>query len=438
MIAESRPAALIPSKKPTLQFDPMNRKKRTSVWDPLTDFWTLGGLSLLFLVVVQIASFFRSEQPVFQMRFFQLIPLFSMLAIICNHPHFLISYRLGYGRGFKFILENWLALIVVPLILTVAYAAAYFFYDADLSDSSVIALFNQASEAVGLGFRIGLSNPLGLEIMGLSIWLMYLTVGWHYSKQVYGCMMVQAFYQDYALNHRQKLILKWSVISVGVFQFVSLTRAMDAASQNGRIQDLRFQNFSFSLLGLPTWLLSLSTWLMAALGLAAVLMMVRHYLKTSQKPSLVFLIPWIAFYAWWVPIGELPEFYVLMVPFFHSLQYLPSAIRVQNQRLAKSKWHNAHVSVRAIALVLVGFAAFELVPSILDKELSTDISPAAWFFSAAFPIFINIHHFFIDSVVWKFHDSDVQNGLLYNGATSENTADGFLVTTESSQTCSHA
>ncbi|MBK7892000.1 MAG: hypothetical protein IPJ84_14525 [Bdellovibrionales bacterium] len=366
------------------------------------------------------------------MRFFQLVPLFSMLAIVCNHPHFLISYRLGYGRGFKFVRANWFSLIIVPLVLIAAYATAYFFYDTDFSDSKLIASLNHSFESLGLGFRLGPSVPLGSEIMGLSIWLMYLTVGWHYSKQVYGCMMVQAFYRGYTLGHMQKLLLKWSILSVGIFQFISMTRAMDAASQDGRIHDLRFQNFSFSELGLPDWLLSLSTWLMVTLATATVTMMVWHYQKTKQRPSVVFLTPWIAFYAWWVPIGELPEFYLLMVPFFHSLQYLPSAIRVQNRKLVTSKWHSVQVSIRTITLLLLGFAAFELVPSILDKELSTDISPAAWFFAAAFPIFINIHHFFIDSVVWKFHDSDVQKGLLYKGTANENTTNGLFVATQSS------
>lgn len=432
MIVETLPAALNPSNDTTLNFDPIGQKKKTAVWDPLTDFWTLGGLSILFLAITQIVSYFRNDLPVFQMRFFQLIPLFSMLAIVCNHPHFLISYRLGYGRGFKFVRKNWFSLIFVPVGSIAAYAAAYFFYDTDFSDSKAIAFLNRFFEFIGLGFRLGPSNPLGLEIMGLSIWLMYLTVGWHYSKQVYGCMMVQAFYRGYALNHLQKLLLKWSIFSVGIFQFVSMTRAMDAASHDGRIQDMRFQNFSFSMLGLPDWLLSLSSWLMATLSIATVLMMFWHYKKTKQRPSVVFLIPWIAFYTWWVPIAELPEFYLLMVPFFHSLQYLPSAIRVQNHKLTESRWYNAQVSLRTIVLVLIGFAAFELIPSILDKELSTDVSPAAWFFAAAFPIFINIHHFFIDSVVWKFHDADVQKGLLYKGATRENTTIGLFVATESS------
>ena len=107
-------------------------------------------------------------------------------------------------------------------------------------------------------------------------------------------------------------------------------------------------------------------------------------------------------------------------------------MRVQSRKLVTNKWHSVQVSIRTITLLLLGFAAFELVPSILDKELSTDISPTAWFFAAAFPIFINIHHFFIDSVAWKFHDSDVQKGLLYKGTENENTTNGLFVATQSS------
>jgi hypothetical protein len=63
-------------------------------------------------------------------------------------------------------------------------------------------------------------------------------------------------------------------------------------------------------------------------------------------------------------------------------------------------------------LLLVGFSAFELVPSLLDRAFQTEWYLKTWFFMIAFAVFINVHHFFIDSVVWKFNQDEVRNSLL--------------------------
>lgn len=343
----------------------------------------------------------------------QIFAVFSVLSIVCNHPHFLISYRLGYGRGIKFILRNWFPLIIVPAALLLFYGVAYFKFDSDISQSSSILKINDLLAKTGLAFRLGESSNLGAEIMGLSIWLMYFTVGWHYCKQVFGCMMVYAFYDGYQLSNWQRSLFKWSVISVAFYQFVYMALSMESYASGGSIQDPRFQGFYMTSIGLPHWMLSWSTFAMIILAICGVTVLFLNYTKSKQLPSWNFLVPWVAFYIWWVPMDNLPEYYLLMVPFFHSLQYLPFALRVENAKIKKDRWYNAQVSFRILLLLAAGLLAFEFIPSILDKKLETDIYQSAWFFASAFAVFINIHHFFIDSVVWKLKDQEVKNSLLY-------------------------
>jgi len=388
-------------------------QKRTSIWSPLSDFWTLGGLSIVLCLILHSANFFREDLPVLQMRFMQAMAVFSVLSIVCNHPHFLISYRFGYGRGINFIFKNWFALILVPLSLIVLYAIAYFKYDTNISESLYIEKLNSLLVYTGLSFRLGETYKLGSEIMGLSIWFMYFTVGWHYCKQVYGCMMVYAFYDGYNLTSWQRLLLKSSVFSVAIYQFVYMAHAMEQYSVGGAIQDQRFQGFYMTSIGLPDWMLVWSTVAMIILTIGGVAALVLKYRSSKQLPSLNFLVPWIAFYVWWVPISNLPEYYLLMVPFFHSLQYLPFALRVENTKIKRNRWYSAQVSLRIMALLAVGLFAFELIPSVLDKKLETDVYQSAWFFATAFAVFLNIHHFFIDSVVWKLKDKEVGSSLLY-------------------------
>jgi hypothetical protein len=192
-----------------------------------------------------------------------------------------------------------------------------------------------------------------------------------------------------------------------------MARSMEQNSAGGSIQDARIQGFYMTSIGLPEWLLGWSTAAMIILAIGGVATLLVNYQKSKQLPSWNFLVPWVAFYVWWVPISNLPEYYLMMVPFFHSLQYLPFALRVENSKIKRNGLYNAQVSLRIIVLLAVGFLAFELIPSVFDKKLETDIYQSAGFFASAFAVFINIHHFFIDSVAWKFKDIEVSDNLLY-------------------------
>ena len=392
----------------------MEKTKRTSIWNSLTDFWLLGGLSILVCLVMHFANIFKNEQIVVQTRFLQLATVFSFFSILCNHPHFMISYRFGYGRGTGFIFKNWFALLFIPLLLIALYGLAFFYFDKELPSFLLIEYLNAFLKNLGFRFRIGEANRLGEEVLGLSVWFMYLTVGWHYAKQVYGCMMVYAFYDEYALSKWQKNILKWSVYSVAFYQFIYMSNKMDQYSLNGRVQDFRFQGVYMSALGAPEILIDLSQILLLMFFFACLCVFYKNYRTTKRVPSWHFLIPWISLYIWWIPFGDLPEFYLFMVPFFHSLQYLPFAFRLESSKLPRDrKKMNLSISIRLIVLLIIGILSFELIPSLLDAGLQTSIYQTAWFFATAFVVFINVHHFFIDSVVWKFQDEDVRSSLLY-------------------------
>ncbi|MBX9767295.1 MAG: hypothetical protein K2X47_08505 [Bdellovibrionales bacterium] len=386
---------------------------RSSIWSGSLDFWMLGGLSILACAVLHFVNVLRDDVPVFQMRFLQIGTLFSVLSLICNHPHFMISYRFGYGRGGKFILQNWFALIFVPVLLFAAYAVAYQHYHTDISELSVLANLKSAFEFAGVYLTVGSSGKLGEEILGLSIWMMYLTVGWHYSKQAYGCMMVYALYGGYGLLPWQKRVFKWGTMALALFQFVWMARTVERYSAAGGPADSRFQGVHLATLGLPQWMSVASILLMISFALFGIGIILKIRISLKTWPPIQFLVSWIALYVWWIPLTHLPEYYILMVPFFHSLQYLPFAFRLENEKIKKDRWFHLQSSLRVFALIVAGFALFDLIPSLLDRSLQTENNQTAWFFTTSFVVFINIHHFFIDSVVWKFNNPEIRASLLY-------------------------
>jgi hypothetical protein len=157
------------------------------------------------------------------------------------------------------------------------------------------------------------------------------------------------------------------------------------------------------------YLITARVWL--ALSMASVLYFVvyRNYLRHKAWPSWNVAVAWVAFHIWWIPMLRQQEYYLLLVPFFHSLQYLPFALKME--KAGKPSRSRLRQTLFLFGVVAIGVVMFELVPEALDHSLNTEINEVPWFFTIAFIVFINIHHFFIDSVIWRLRQTDVQKGL---------------------------
>jgi hypothetical protein len=373
-----------------------------------TDFWLLGGASIAVWALMGVAGFFRNSSEAVENHFLQLGAVFSVLSLVCNHPHFMISYRFAYGQGSKFIVKHWFSMIGLPLGLIAIYALAYFNFEADMSSWNSVVTVNGIFKTLGLGFRLGTLANFGTEVLSLSVLLMNLTVGWHYSKQVFGCTMVYARYDEYPFSNLQRTILKSSLFSIAFFNFFYMAIYAPEYNSNA-IAKSYFFNIPLIPLGLPSFLIPLSAAAVLISGLATIyFVFFRNYRMTGLKPSLGLLVPWVAFHVWWIPLLSQSEYYLLAIPFFHSLQYLPFAYR---RATAGAKATN-YRPIKLALLLLIGFSAFELIPSLLDKGLETSWYLKTWFFMIAFAVFINVHHFFIDSVVWKISDPKVGGTLI--------------------------
>lgn len=372
------------------------------------DFWLLGGASVVIWAVMMLAEGLRARNSTVESHFLQIAATFSLLGLICNHPHFMLSYRLGYGRGAKFIQQHWFCLLLVPTSLVAVFALAFFQFQTSVDSQSSVLSINRGLASTGTTLRLGGLGNLGTELLSLTVWLMYLTVGWHYSKQAFGCMMAYARFDQYPILPWQRGFLKSSLFSIAFFNFIYLNLYWQEAGTG----QTNFLNIPVMTLGLPFSLLYLGAAAVAVSFLGVVFgIFWRGWRKTGALPSWNFLIPWIAFHVWWVPIVPQKEYYFMMVPFFHSLQNLPFAFRMEAPKLKKARHFQANLSGRILLLLLIGFLVFEWVPAKLDTMLDTSFHQSAWFFTAAFLIFINIHHFFIDSVVWRFHQPEVKKGL---------------------------
>jgi hypothetical protein len=332
---------------------------------PMIDFLMIGGLSLFFYFIVIFFDFGGN----FDLVFFMFI-----LAFFVNSPHFMISYEIFYSS------DKWLELtcnkffvvgVVIPLILIIIIAIGIIY---DNYNSFLILLF-----------------------------LMFFLVGWHYIKQAYGCFIVYSAGNKIFYDKNDQKLLKWSLYPLWIFSFLKIFTTTDFTNFWGFYYDfpkiLDGFNYYISILSL--------------LGGAVFFYVVfKGYIKNNKRLNITAIMPMLIIYIWLSPIFFNINF-IYMIPFFHSLQYFlfsgsyTSGIIERNNGGIGSwvRWWGG-------AFVL-GVLFFEIIPNYLDSMLIKDSIVTNHLFLISFLFFINIHHYFIDSVIWKGDNLEVRNNLVF-------------------------
>jgi hypothetical protein len=367
------------------------------------DFWLLGGASLLvWLALVGLAGF-RSNPGIAQ-HFVDLTATTASLSLLVNYPHFLLSYKLAYGRGRPFVFAHWPQLVAVPLALLALFVIAYRLYEVPVASLRLVSAVSTPLSAWGANAQVLAGPRLGDVLLTGAFNLMILTIGWHYTKQVFGCMLVYAHLDGYRLSVSQRRLLKGALLSVWAMSFVDNNLSGSFRTYGG---------FSYSTFDLPDLTGPISLVVVAvSCGLVLYRVFYTNYVANGQMPSLNMVVPLVALYVWWLPVTRQAEFYFLLVPLFHSLQYLAFVYKREHTRLAATTRRDARATVLIVGVVVAGWLAFEFLPGTMDARLRT---PDAWgffFFMTAVMLFINIHHYFIDNVIWRFSDPEVRANLL--------------------------
>ena len=337
------------------------------------DFWCLGGLSILFWGILWWLQWNHEPKTAntsFSPNFLIFSTFSSVLTLLCNQPHFISSYLFCYRKEKEFILKHKFCLIWVPSTLLCSFIFAYW-------------------------------HPV---LMSYAVLLMNLTIGWHYSKQIFGCILTYARYDKYELSQGQKTVLKWNLFFVAILNFISNTQYFSNLDKSSKV----FLGVPLIDFSIPSCFYTFSSILVGISTLCVVVFILWKNFNSQGKnlPSLNFLIPWIAFFVWWLPVLRQREFYFLFVPFFHGLQYFPFALN-RERSFKPEKSLNRSI----ILWITLGILWFQFLPKILDVCLSTENSFGFVFFLSSIGIFINVHHFFIDSVIWKTNDPEVKKAL---------------------------
>ena len=328
------------------------------VLSPTLDLLCVGGLSILVFIPLLLSG---RQDLLFIGAGAQ-----AWFATAINMPHFMASYRLVYRSRESIMKHKW-ASLYVPAILLVYLAAALW-----MSQTTPV--------------------PAIVLVAVASAYL-----AWHYTGQVWGMMASYTYLAGQKFEVAERYLVRTSlrILLVWHVTWFLYTQLRDRE------------------LVRPLYvLISTGTAIAFALGLIGLLLM---YRRTGRVPPVRAVVAWLAIFVWYAVLARDPRA-IFWVQIAHAIQYLAFPIRVELNRTSQStpspRRVAMHMGMYAAGLLIVSYVIGQVVPG-------TAMSVVADIFGEepgkVVPVlilmFINIHHYFTDGVIWKISNPEVRKEL---------------------------
>ena len=306
---------------------------------------------------------------------------FFYAAYVINDPHFAVTYLLFYKdarrralgdafpRGLRW---RWLfAGIVVPLVLVT--------------------------------WGIASIHARSPHALGLLIQVMFFTVGWHYVKQGFGVMVVFSARRGVRYTPTER-------IAILAHCFTGWAYAWASPYDPGR--EVEEKGVVYRTIAHPHGLERITFVVFLATIVPLVFVLARKWRREGRLPILTPLTGLLCSIWAWSIYSNVDPLVVYVVPALHSVQYLYVVWMMRRNEAVEREgapWFESSAKTRlgilAVSAVGLGVLLFHLGPTALDDMLTpkksafTDMGPTPWF--AALYAFVNIHHYFMDNVIWR-------------------------------------
>ena len=297
-------------------------------------------------------------------------------------------------------------------------------------------------------------------LLGYTVNIMFALVGWHYVKQGYGALILCAVRRKQFFSELEKKILLGNALSAWLYSWTFA---------NQRTYSHTFWGISYNTFALDAWIAQTSAIILAISSFLTICVFLRKdRLWQSKLPYNGITAYVCALYVWTAFVHVFHADAFLFIPLFHSLQYIIMVWKYEDNRALSlpPKSQNAiansiHVFIKkywliipcafaaacfikivpenwsanmqytqsfafsAVMLlsvafflprlfvfiaygVLLGIFGFWFLPVWLQNIFSYDsqVFGNSLFLFMAW-IFINVHHYFMDSVIWRKENSDV-------------------------------
>jgi hypothetical protein len=254
--------------------------------------------------------------------------------------------------------------------------------------------------AVALGVWASLVYPARISPYFIKLYLLWSP--YHYSGQAVGLTVLYARRSGFRLSRP----MRWTLSAFVYGTFVTAAARVEAG-----LTKLSYFGIVYPTLGLPKEIPQAAELLMAVAGVTFLILLAFRSLWERRLPSPILLVPAAAHFVWFIPGPSVGTFFAL-IPFFHGIQYLLVAGYLQlNERGRTTEWRWFRIS-REVFLwtafnVLGGFCLLRWLPQAV--AMSSNLDPL--FVLPVVIAGVQIHHFFVDGVVWKLRNPRVSSLL---------------------------
>ena len=325
-----------------------------------------GGLSLVVSVLVIGLGLITQAGA---SQFLLAIELYLFTDLFINGPHFIASYRVLYSR-----IEN----LVKHPIVTIFFP-------------TLSAIF--LSYIVYCSYQMDAFDPLG--VMAVLNLVAPIVLAWHYTGQSWGTTACFAHLSGFRISRKQRLLIRIGFFSLFVYHIAW------AYNSTGFVQQVLSEDEAGDYL--MQSIMSLCRLLVAVGFIAGLYGFWQMSHQAGRQVPVRTWLPWAATFSWYVMLDFNPAAFFLL-QFFHAFQYLMFPMRVELNEYTPKTRRSHHMIAYYVILVALGYIAFEW--SSFDA-IPKELIPAG----TAVMMIINLHHYFIDAVIWKIREPEVRQAL---------------------------
>ncbi|WP_437962950.1 hypothetical protein WME76_47955 (plasmid) [Sorangium sp. So ce119] len=312
-------------------------------------------------------------------------------ASLINDPHFAVTYLLFYKDARRRALGGELA----PA-QRARYIAAGLLVPLALSAWAIVALATGSART-----------------MGFMIQLMFFLVGWHYVKQGFGILTVLSARRGHRFGPTERR-------AILAHCFAGWAYAWASPADPGR--EVAEKGVVYTSLAHPPGLELATGIAFGASALALLWVLARRWRAERRLPPIAPLAGFFITIWLWTVYSSLDRLMVYLIPALHSVQYLYFVWLLKRNEAREAEGPPSfgkptalRLGVLAASAVALGWMLFRGAPAFLDAalvlgasagETTAGLGETPYF--AAIYVSVNIHHYFMDSVIWRRDNPDTR------------------------------
>ncbi|WP_437336255.1 hypothetical protein [Sorangium sp. So ce394] len=328
-------------------------------------------------------------------------------ASVINDPHFAVTYLLFYRDARRRAFDGALppaqrARTVVAGLLV------------------PLALLAWAAFALSTG---------SARAMGFMIQLMFLLVGWHYVKQGFGVLTVLSARRGFRFSPLERRVILAHCFAAWAYAWAS-------PADPGR--ELEEKGVVYTSIAHPPALEPIAGAAFALSALALCWALARRWRADRRLPPLSPLAGFLITVWLWTVYSSLDRLMMYVIPALHSVQYLYFVWLLKRNEARDAEGPplfgrptSLRLGLLAASAVGLGWVVLRGAPALLDgalvlsasgDETMAGLGPTPYL--AAIYVFVNIHHYFMDNVIWRRENPETRYLLRQDGEDGEDGASG--------------